>query len=144
LRPIEQQIGEYVPDVDVRGKDIPYTKARALERHKYSPRPQPKLTEVKLLSRVRGSARFFVRQRLEISKSLRRKPIPAMWLANYEYNDFWREFKEEAAKPLKQKREEAKLKQQEALARAAQGLPLERKRRYALKMPPFPQLPKII
>lgn len=67
-----------------------------------------------------------------------------MWLANYEYNDFWREFKEEKAKSLEQKREEAKAKRQEAFVRAIKGLPPERKRRYALKMPPFPYLPKII
>ena len=144
LRPVEQQIGQYVPDVDARGKDIPYAKARAVERHAYAPRPQPKLTELKLLTRVKSAAHSFVRQRLTISKSLRRKPIPAMWLANYEYNDFWREFKEEKAKSLDQKREESLVKRKEALARAAQGLPPERERRRALKMPPLPKLPKLI
>ena len=98
IRAVEQQIGQYVSDVDERGKDIPYSKAKR-ERHAFAPGPQPKLTELKLLSRVKAAARPFVRQRLKISKTLRRKPIPAMWLANYEYNDFWREFKEERAKP---------------------------------------------
>jgi len=144
LRPVEQQIGEYVPDVDAQGKDISYAKARGVERHTYAPRPQPKLTELKLLSRVCGPARAFVRQRLEISKSVRRKPIPTMWLANYEYNDFWREFKEEKAKSLEQRREEVKTKRQEALARAAKGLPPKRNRRHALKIPPLPKLPKLI
>jgi hypothetical protein len=101
LRAREQQIGEYVPNVDAHGRDVllgeedaPLTsvgsrRSRFRERHAFAPRPQPKLTELARAKRAqRGALKPFVHQRLQISKSLRKKPIPMMWLANYEYNDF--------------------------------------------------------
>lgn len=49
---------------------------------------------------------MIVRHRLLISKMARRKPIPTMELADYEYQDVIREHEEEKAKSPKQKEEE--------------------------------------
>lgn len=89
LRAREQQIGEYVANVDEKGRDIPLGeedvslgaqpfRAQFRERHAYSPRAQPKMTELARTKNVRGALRGFVHQRLQISRVLRKKPIPMM------------------------------------------------------------------
>lgn len=104
LRSRDQQIGEYVAEVDDMGRDIPEAKAAFRERHPFT----PKSADQKAVSSRsgKGATTSASSHRLQISKIARRKPIPAMWLANYEYRDAIREHKEEKAKSRKQKEEE--------------------------------------
>jgi len=50
--------------------------------------------------------RLLARQRLKIAKQARRKPMPTMRLANYEYRDVIREHKANKAKSIKQRQAE--------------------------------------
>lgn len=113
LRSQPQQVGEYVAEVDAFGRDIPRKKAPR-ERHKYQKImpsvPVDKDPEIKKTDRILkyGSAtsKIIARHRMEIARQARRKPIPSMRLANYEYRDVIREHKAEKAKSIKQKEEE--------------------------------------
>lgn len=76
LRSRDQQVGEYVPDVDALGRDIPESRAAFRERNPLTPRAQPKARATKrIIARV---AAPLASHRLQISKVARRKPIPAM------------------------------------------------------------------
>lgn len=110
LRARQQQVGEYVPDVDAYGRDIK-RKDAPKERHKFQ-RILPKVVdpEIKKTNKIlkKGSRldRSLVRQRLRISRQATRKPVPGIRLANYEFRDVIREHKENKAKSVKQKRDE--------------------------------------
>lgn len=67
LRAREQQIGEYVSDVDARGQDVPQTRALR-ERHDFVVQTQPQLNETRKISSARGLDKTFAKQRLSISK----------------------------------------------------------------------------
>jgi hypothetical protein len=110
LRSRQQQVGEYVAEVDAEGRDI-RRKDAPKERHKYQKiLPRVKDTELSktdaLLKRAPVSTKIVTRHRLGITKEARRKPVPSLRLANYEYRDVIREHKENKAKSVKQKQEE--------------------------------------
>jgi len=111
LRSRPQKVGEYVAEVDAKGRDI-RRKNALKERHKFQPTALPlvKDPEIKKTNRIlkKGpvSDRIVTRHRLGITRQARRKPVPTMRLANYEYRDVIREHKENKAKSLKQKEEE--------------------------------------
>ena len=74
LRARDQQIGEYVAEVDDMGRDIPEAKAVFRERHALTAR-----NGVKTLATASVSpAAPVASHRLRISKLARRKPVPAM------------------------------------------------------------------
>lgn len=79
----EQQIGEYVADIDTRGQDIPESKALR-ERHDFAPRAaanRNKLRKLKKSNRPKREAtldRTLKGQRLKVSRWVRRKPIPTL------------------------------------------------------------------
>ena len=109
IRSQPQQIGEYVADVDAEGRDIPRKNAPK-ERHKFQRLPPKKIDgEIQKTDRIlkRGSSldKTIALHRLMISGMARRKPVPTMRLANYEYRDVIREHKAEKAKSPKQKAE---------------------------------------
>lgn len=108
LRAREQQIGQYVPEVDSAGRDISAADAPFRERHPLTRRPSKEDPAVKVTEKAlkRGADAAVTRHRLRISKAVQRKPVPSMWLANYEYRDVIREHKEELAKSPKQRAEE--------------------------------------
>jgi len=114
LRARPQQVGEYVPAVDVLGRDIPRKKA-AKERHKFQTAlPAAQDHETKKTNRILKKGpiidRMLTRQRLKISQQALRKPLPTLRLANYEYRDVIRRHKENKAKSVKQKGEEEQLR----------------------------------
>jgi ribosomal protein S4 len=148
LRSRQQQVGEYVAEVDAEGQDI-RRKDALKERHKYQKiLPAVKDTELlrtdALLKRAPVSTKIVTRHRLGITKEARRKPVPSLRLANYEYRDVIREHKENKAKSAKQKQEEEEAQIKEYWARKAKKLPLERPRRLPLKHPANLWLPHII
>lgn len=116
LRSIPQQVGEYVAEVDAQGRDIKRKDAPARERYKYqelmpvvSPERDPEIKKTnKNLKRGSAVMQMITRHRLQIAAEARRKPVPTMRLANYEYRDVIREHKENYAKSAKQKEEEEK------------------------------------
>jgi len=119
LRSRTQQVGEYVAEVDASGRDIPRKNA-PLERHKFQKimpvlpvirDPEYKKTD-RVLKRGPLSSKIVARHRLEITEQARRKPVPSMRLANYEYRDVIREHKAEKAKSAKQRAEEEQLRVQ--------------------------------
>lgn len=142
LRSQTQQVGEYVAEVDDFGRDIP-RKVAPRERHKFQRLmpvvPIDKDPEVKKTDRIlkRGalSSKIVARHRLEIARQARRKPVPSMRLANYEYRDVIREHRAEKAKSVKQKTEEEEARVKEYWARKAKKLPPIRPRRLPLKHP---------
>jgi ribosomal protein S4 len=151
LRSQPQQVGEYVAEVDAFGRDIPRKKAPR-ERHKYQKImpsvPVDKDPEIKKTDRIlkHGSAtsKIVVRHRLEIARQARRKPIPSMRLANYEYRDAIREHKAEKVKSIKQREEEERARVKTYWARKAKKLPPIRPRRLPLKHPANLWLPHVI
>lgn len=80
LQNIEQQIGEYVAEVDDEGVSIPRSRARP-ERDELSVRPQPadpEAVRIEKLKAQRAMLHPLTKNRLQISAIARRKPIPAM------------------------------------------------------------------
>ena len=148
LRTRPQQVGEYVADVDALGQDIK-RKDALKERHKYQ-----KLTtasgdvEIKKTNRVlkrgQASSKLVARHRLGIAEQARRKPVPTMRLANYEYRDVIKEHNENRAKSAKQKEEEEALLVKQYWARKEKKLPPLRPRRLPLKHPANLWLPHVI
>lgn len=141
LRAREQQIGEYVADVDASGRDIPEAKATFRERFSASEQTAAKAGAS---SQVKTRATSLTGHRLQISRIARRKPVPAMWLANYEYRDAIREHKEEKTKSKQQKAEEETARVAEYWRRKAANLPEEKPRRAPLKHPANLWLPRTI
>lgn len=139
LRSRAQQVGEYVPDVDARGRDIKRKNAPR-ERHKFQKvLPVVIDSEIKKTNKIlkKGSRldRSLARQRLRISRQAARKPVPGIRLANYEFRDVIREHKENKAKSVKQKNEEAAARVKAYWARKAKKLPPLRPKRLPLKHP---------
>jgi ribosomal protein S4 len=138
-----RRVGEYVAEVDEYGKDIPEHLAPRerhapleSQKHKKSPKySQPKRTRS-------GLAGLFEMERLRISGLLRRKPVPTMWLANYECNEFMKEYAQEKAKSPEQRAEELRLEARAYHERKRKGLPEERPRREAFKQPALHWLPR--
>lgn len=130
-------------DVDAGGRDIPQVRALR-ERHEYAPRPTQKLSELNKIASARGLDKTFARQRLKVSKWVRRKPIPTLWLANYECNEFMKEYAEEKTKTPQQRVEDAQARTLAAHKRRIRGLPPEQARREPLKVPALHWLPHII
>jgi hypothetical protein len=96
----------------VRRKDAPR------ERHKFQKLiPKVKDTELtktdKLLKKAPLSDRVVTRHRLQIAGEARRKPVPGLRLANFEYRDVIRQHKENKAKSKKQKEEEERARVKE-------------------------------
>jgi ribosomal protein S4 len=146
LRSREQQVGEYVAEVDDEGRDILEKDAPFRERHSLAVRNTKfksftKRTAGELLSPV---ALLLKKQRLRISQIARRKPIPSMWLANYECRDAVREYNAEKVKPRKQKEEEEQERVKGYWARKLKNLPEEKPRRAPLKHPANLWLPRVI
>jgi ribosomal protein S4 len=86
LQNVEQQVGEYVAPVDSRGKDILASEGD-LEREELSVRPQPRDMEAERIAKARAQGTPLLpiaHHRLAISNLARKKPIPALWLANHE------------------------------------------------------------
>jgi ribosomal protein S4 len=152
LRSIPQQVGEYVAEVDAQGRDIKRKDAPARERHKYqelmpvlSPERDPEIKKTnKNLKRGSAVTQMITRHRLQIAAEARRKPVPTMRLANYEYRDVIREHKENYAKSAKQKEEEEKARVTAYWARKAKKLPPVRPKRLPLKHPANLWLPHVI
>jgi hypothetical protein len=139
LRSRQQQVGEYVAEVDAEGKDIA-RKDAPKERHKYqkilpSVKDKEFLKTNRLLKRAPLNAKLITKHRLSITDEARRKPVPGLRLANYEYRDVIREHKENKAKSAKQKEEEELLRVKAYWSRKAKKLPPERPRRLPLKHP---------
>lgn len=110
FRSRQQQVGEYVADVDDAGRNIRRQNAPK-ERHKYQnilPEKEDKSVKrtLRILKHGSTESKLVTLHRLPISKLARRKPAPTMRLANYEFRDVIREHKEEKAKSRKQKEEE--------------------------------------
>lgn len=110
IRSRPQQVGEYVAEVDASGRDI-RRKDAPKERHKFQRiMPEGKDREIQKTARIlKGgsrSSKLIAIHRLQIADQARRKPIPTMRLANYEYRDVIREHKADKAKSPKQKEEE--------------------------------------
>jgi len=139
LRSRPQQVGEYVADVDADGRDIRRANAPR-ERHKFQRiLPEKEDTEIKKTNRIlkygSASSKTIALHRLQIASQARRKPVPTMRLANYEYRDVIREHKEEKAKSAKQKTEEEQARVVAYWARKAKRLAPVRPRRLPLKHP---------
>lgn len=148
IRSQPQQVGEYVADVDDQGRDIPRKKAPR-ERHKFQRILSQRVDgEIKKTDRIlkRGSPldKTIALHRMLISGQARRKPVPTMRLANYEYRDVIREHKAEKAKSTKQKAEEEQARVKVYWARKAKKLPPVRPRRLPLKHPANLWLPHVI
>lgn len=111
LKTRAQQVGEYVADVDDFGRDIPRKKAPK-ERHKFQQKillekEDPELRRTSRILKYGSTTRKTIAlHRLQIAEQARRKPVPNMRLANYEYRDVIREHKEEKAKSAQQKADE--------------------------------------
>ena len=110
IRSRPQQVGEYVAEVDASGRDI-RRKDAPKERHKFQRiMPEGKDREIQKTAQIlksgSRSSKLIAIHRLQIADQARRKPIPTMRLANYEYRDVIREHKADKAKSLKQKEEE--------------------------------------
>jgi ribosomal protein S4 len=148
LQARSQQVGEYVPAVDVSGRDVP-RKHAAKERHTFQnllPTAQEHETKKtnSILKKGPIIDRMLTRQRLKISQQVLRKPLPTLRLANYEYRDVIRRHKENKAKSVKQKEEEEQLRVKAYWARKAKKLPPEKEKRLPLKHPANLWLPHII
>ena len=148
LRSRQQQVGEYVAEVDAEGQDV-RRKDAPKERHKYQ-KILPSIKDAELLKtntllkRASVITKVVTRHRLGITKEARRKPVPSLRLANYEYRDVIREHKENKAKSAKQRQEEEQAQVAEYWSRKAKKLPPERPRRLPLKHPANLWLPHII
>jgi len=148
LRSRPQQVGEYVADVDDLGKDISRKNAPK-ERHKFQRiLPETKDSEISKTDRILKygsiSSKTIALHRLQIARQARRKPVPTMRLANYEYRDVIREHKEEKVKSAKQKEEEEQARIKVYWARKAKNLPPARPRRLPFKHPANLWLPHVI
>jgi hypothetical protein len=124
----EQQVGEYVAEVDADGKDIlekesPFREREALVIKKSMRKP---------IGRVGNSP---------LGKLLRRKPIPAMWLAEHEYRATLREAQAEMKKSRKEIIAEEAARIKEWNLREKEGRPHEKPRRLPLKHPSNSWLP---
>lgn len=73
---IEQQIGQYVAEVDDRGIDIPEEKAPFREREEFIAGDTSK--EVKIAPIKRGPRALLAAQRRAVSVEARKKPIPTL------------------------------------------------------------------
>jgi len=148
LRSRAQQVGEYVADVDAEGRDIKRKNAPR-ERHKFQKvlpivmDPEIKKTN-KILRKGSRLDRSLARQRLRISRQAARKPMPGIRLANYEFRDVLREYKENKSKSMKQRKEEEELRVKAFWARKAKKLPPLRPKRLPLKHPANLWLPHVI
>lgn len=129
---IEQQIGQYVAEVDDRGVDIPEDKAPFREREEFVPN---KIVEGVVKPVKKGPRRQLALQRRAVSLEARRKPVPTMWLANHEYRSVLREVEETLAKTPAQLLEEEQNKVKEYWRRKKAGLPQLKERRLPLKHP---------
>lgn len=148
LRSRSQQVGEYVADVDATGRDIPRSDAPK-ERHKFQKiMPEIEDTEINKTNRILkyGSlvSKTVALHRLQIASQARRKPVPSMRLANYEYRDVIREHKEEKAKSPKQRMEEEQARIAAYWLRKSKRLSPIRARRLPLKHPANLWLPHVI
>lgn len=110
---IEQRPGEYVPEVDTLGRDIPQERAGHREREPFLPRPAGRLTEPKDVVLQDPEARVINKQRRKISLDVRAKPIPSVRLAYREFKQALEEAKTDNMKTPKQRAEEeaARVKQ---------------------------------
>lgn len=133
IRAKSQRVGEYVPETDAAGKDIPEYASTHRERHPLQPVKKNKLKSI-LKNKQKKNDPIF-KQRLRISKIARRKPVPTMWLANYEFYDIIREYKAERAKSRAQKQAEAAAKVKTYWERRAKKLPPEKPKRAPFKHP---------
>jgi len=73
---IEQQIGEYVPEVDSRGIDIPEDEAVFREREEFVAGVADKAAAIKPFRR--GPRSLLAVQRRAVSVEARKKPIPTL------------------------------------------------------------------
>jgi hypothetical protein len=149
LRSRAQKVGEYVADVDASGRDIPRKNAPK-ERHKFEQTVLPEKEDleikrtIKVLAKGSNLRKTIALHRLFIAKQARRKPVPSMFLANFEYRDVIREHKEELAKSAQQKAEEEQTRIKAYWSRKARKLPPARPRRLPLKHPANLWLPHAI
>jgi ribosomal protein S4 len=149
LRSRAQKVGEYVADVDDFGRNIPRKNAPK-ERHKFEQAVLPEKEDlevkrtIKVLAKGSNLRKTIALHRLFIAKQARRKPVPSMFLANFEYRDVIREHKEELAKSTQQKAEEEQAKVKAYWSRKARKLPPVRPRRLPLKHPANLWLPHAI
>ena len=114
LRSRSQQVGEYVPDVDEKGRSIP-KKFALKERHKFKKilptvADREVLKTNKILKSGTLAERLLVRQRLRITRQAIRKPLPGLRLANYEFFDVIRKHKLNKKKSRKEQEVEAAAK----------------------------------
>lgn len=148
LRSRSQQVGEYVADVDAAGRDIRRSDAPK-ERHKFQKiMPEIEDTEINKTNRIlkygSSTLKTVALHRLQIATQARRKPVPSMRLANYEYRDVIREHKEEKAKSPKQRMEEEQARVTAYWLRKSKRLLPTRTRRLPLKHPANLWLPHVI
>jgi ribosomal protein S4 len=142
---IDQQIGQYVPEVDDLGQDIPEEEAEFVEREPRAETPASVVTVSEDENLVpAGRHRKVIAQRLKISREARRKPIPAMWLANHEFKSVIAEIEAEREKSHKQLLEEEQAKVTEYWRRKKAGEPQVKPRRPALKHPADHWLPAVV
>jgi hypothetical protein len=143
LQNIEQQIGEYVADVDAAGVSVPAPLARP-EREALSPRPQPADPEVERIKKLKERSitlHPLTKNRLRISTQARKKPIPAMWLANHECRVAVAAAEKEKAMLPKERAERAAEKSKAYWARRKAGKGELREPRDPLKYPANHWLP---
>jgi hypothetical protein len=144
---IEQQPGEYVPDVDVRGADISAEDAPFREREELQVSPQPADPEAERLEALRAAGKAIhplTAHRLQISAMARRKPIPSGELADREYAAEVESIEAELNKTRAMVREETAAADKARREREKAGIAPEKPRRAALKFPADHWLPHII
>lgn len=86
---IEQQIGQYVAEVDDQGRDIPEAQALFREREEFA--PAKIVDNAAVLPIAPGPRALLAIQQRAVSVEVRRKPVPTMWLANHEYRGVLKE-----------------------------------------------------
>jgi len=108
---IEQQIGQYVAEVDEQGFDIPESQAPFREREEFVP---AKATDAVVIEPiVPGRRALLAAQQRAVSVEARRKPVPTMWLANHEYRGVLKEVEGNLLKTPEQLVEEEQAKVRE-------------------------------
>jgi ribosomal protein S4 len=121
----EQQIGEYVAEVDAEGRDISEEHSPVRERE----------------ALVRKGKNKPIKGRNLLHKLILKKPIPAMWLAQHEYKDVLKEYAENKKKSWKELVAEKEAEIKEWNLREKSGIAHEKPRRAPLKHPADNWLP---
>jgi hypothetical protein len=129
----EQQVGEYVAEVDAEGKDILEEDAVFREREPQTvPSPAPVIS---FIVEDNSPASVLALERSVISREAQTKPIPSMWLADHEFQHELRLVAEYQGKSVQQRQDEARTEAAEARALRYAGEPPIRPIRPPLKQP---------